>query len=381
MRSPDTDSGGNDRMPVITEDEVHSLAGLRSDDAIVSCYLDVDGRRHVRPVDYERSLASMLRQARSNGHADVIAKDLARIEELVHDGFDRSRVRGVAVFSSVAEDIWKVVELPVPVRNQMVISRAAAVGQLESVLQRSMTLGILAADRTHARVFVFHLDELVEHAEIQRDDTRDYDTVGERDRGTPAPHREELTHKHLRRAADLLWSAHQTHDFDHVVLAAPDHQAGELTADLHPYLRARLHATVDLDPSAGIPAIRDAAMAAAAEIEREREEGLVEEFRAAIGSENGAVAGLAPVLDALAGGRVARLLVSNGFAERGWSCPGCGRLATVGPSCVCGDDLDHVDDVVELAIDRAIEQTAAVDMCTDSADLDVHGRIGAMLRY
>lgn len=368
-------------MPVITDDEVRNLAGLRSNDAIVSCYLDVDGRRHLRPVDYERSLAAMLREARSNGHAEVIAKDLARIEEYVHDGFDRSRVRGVALFSSVADDLWKVVELPVPVRNQLVVSRAVAVGQLETVLQSSMTLGILAADRTHARVFVFHLDELLEHTEQERADTRDYDTVGERDRGTPDPHNTELTHKHLRQAADLLWSAHQSHDFDTVVLAVPDMLAGEVADNLHPYLRSRLHATVDLDPMAPMSTIRSEAMRLAVEIERAREQDLVDELRDALGADDGAVAGLVDVLDVLADGRVARLLVSTGFAQQGWACPGCNRLATVGPVCSCGDDQQHVDDVVELAIDQAIEQGAAIVMCTDNADLDVHGRIGAMLRY
>lgn len=368
-------------MTLITEDEVRSLAGVRSEDVIVSCYLDVDGRRHLRPVDYERSLATMIRKARGNGHADAIAKDLARIEECVHEGFDRSRVRGVAVFSSVSDDLWKVVELPVPVRDQLVVNTSAAVGQLEAVLQESMTLGILAADRTHARVFAFRLDELLEHTEFNDDVGRDYDTVGERDRGTPAAHREELAHKHFRRAAEALWSAHQTHGFDHVVVAVPDHLSGELIGDLHPYLRERLHTAHDLDPAASTPAIRDAAIAVSAEIERERERDRVDEFRSAVAANGAAVAGLRPVLDALSDARVGRLLVSSGYAEAGWSCPGCGRLAAVGPTCVCGDHLHHVDDVVELAIDRAMEQTAAIDMCTDSADLDVHGRIGAMLRF
>ena len=45
-----------------------------------------------------------------------VTADLHRVQELVRGGIDRSRTRGLAVFSCSAHDWWKVVELPVPVR-------------------------------------------------------------------------------------------------------------------------------------------------------------------------------------------------------------------------------------------------------------------------
>lgn len=367
-------------MAVISEDVVRSLAGIRSDSPVASCYLDIDGSRHVRQADYERVLDSMIRRRRNEGLDDRAARDLARIEERVRDGFDRSRVRGVALFSSIAEDLWEIVELPVPVRSQLIVNETPAVGQLEAIVQQATTIGVLAADKVHARVFVFQLDELVEHTEVIDDLGRDYDTVGEHDRGGVEEHREELEHQHLRNAAQLAWSAFQTHGFDHLVLAAPDHVAGELERDLHPYLRERLHSRLPVEPTASASALRDAVLDKAAQIERDREAELVEQLRSAVAGGHKAVAGLQPVLDALAENRVDRLLVSDGYEAEGWHCSGCDRLETVGRACRCGDEMTHIEDVVEHAVDRALAQSCKVDVCTN-ADLDVLGRIGAFLRY
>lgn len=368
-------------MTVITEDAIRSLAAIRSDGPVTSCYLDVDGSRHVRQADYERVFDSMVRRARVNGTEPPADADLERIDRRIRDGFDRSRVRGVAVFSSVADDLWEVVELPVPVRSQLVVNAAPAVAQLEAVVQESASIGVLAADKIRARVFVFRLDELLEHTELTDDVGRDYDTVGEHDRGGVEEHREELEHQHLRHAADLLWSAYQAHGFDHVVLAVPDQYSSELEADLHPYLRERLRGSLELEPSASRSAIRDAVLEVAAKIERDREREVVDELRAAVGAGQKAVAGLDDVLDALAGRRVERLVVSDGFEHEGWLCPACGRAATVGRECPCGAEMSHVDDVVEHALDDALAHSGRVDVCRDNADLDVLGRIGAFLHY
>jgi hypothetical protein len=43
--------------------------------------------------------------------------------------------------------------------------------------------------------------------------------------------------------------------------------------------------------------------------------------------------------------------------------------------------MEETDDVVEDAIQEALTQACRVQVCEDNADLDVLGRIGALLRY
>ena len=57
-------------------------------------------------------------------------------------------------------------------------------------------------------------------------------------------------------------------------------------------------------------------------------------------------------------------------------------MATVGRRCArCDAEMDAVDDVVEDAIDVALAQGCRVEVVSESADLDVLGRIGAVLRF
>jgi peptide subunit release factor 1 (eRF1) len=368
-------------VPALTEDDIRTLANIRGQNGVItSCYLDVDGSRYVRQADYERVLDQMLRRARGTGIDAHVQQDLDRIEGYVKGGFDRSRVRGVAVFASTPDDLWEVRELPVPVRSELVINQAPAVGQLEAVVQHATTVGVLAVDKVHARVFVFRLGEVVERMERTDDVGRDYDRIGDQDRGGVDEHRQELAHQHLRNAAALLWSAYQDHGFDHVALVAPDHLVSAIERDLHPYLADRLHGRLPVEPTASDGAIRDAVLDAVIDIERKREAALVEELRAAVGSNGRGVVELGPVLDALAEHRVERLLVSSGYAIDGWHCPSCQRLAAIGRQCPCGAEMHPVPDVVEHAVDEALAQSCRVDVCTN-ADLDVLGRIGALLRY
>lgn len=371
-------------MAVITEAAIRELAGMRGGDApITSCYLDVDGRRLVRHQDVEHELDSMLRSARprANGHQSV-HDDLRRIEAFVRAGLDRTETRGLAIFACAAADLWKVIELPVPVRSQLVINHAPAVGQLESVVQEHEPIGVLLADRQRARLFVFELGRLVERTELFDELPRDYDARGLRERGTPDAHVEELAHQHLRHAARVAFELWQARGFHHLAIGAPDAIAKQLEDDLHPYLKERLCGRVHVSVGASHTDVLDAAEALEAKVEREREAALVGRLREAAATGRRGVAGLAATLAALNERRVERLLVSKGFAHEGWRCPETGALASVGPiNPANGVTMERVRDVVEEAIEEALTQDVPVTICVGNADLDVLGQIGALLRY
>lgn len=371
-------------MAVLTEAAVRELAGIRGDSApITSCYLDVDGRRLVRHQDVEQELEIMLRDARqrANGHRSV-HDDLRKIEAYVRGGIDRSQTRGLAIFACAASDLWEVIELPVPVRSQVVINHSPALGQLESVVQEHEPVGVLLADRQRARLFVFELGQLVERTELIDELPRDYDARGMRERGTPEHHVEELAHQHLRNAARAAFELWQARGFQHLAIGAPDAIASELEAALHPYLRERLCGRVHLAVGASHAEVREAAEALEAAVEREREAALVGRLKEAAATGRRGVVGLGPTLAALDEHRVERLVVSKGFAQEGWRCPATGALAIKGPTNpATGGPMERAPDVVEDAIEEALSQGLAVSICVGNADLDVLGRIGALLRY
>jgi peptide subunit release factor 1 (eRF1) len=353
---------------------VRRLAGFADGGPVVSLYLDVDGRRHVRPADYEVAFERMARPCIDRSAQDAV-KQLHKIRHWVQAGFDRSHVRGVAVFAGPG--LWETVELPVPVRNQLVVNETPHVGQLEAVLDNHERIGVLLADRQRARVFVLELGQLVDKTELFDRLPRHEDDKGDRRRDQIHDHQDAVAQHHLRRAAAAAFEAFQDRGFDHFVIGAPEEMAGELERTLHAYLRERLVARISVPVAAHEDDVRVAVEEVEGRVERDRKAALVDQVRAGKG-----VGGLEPVLAAIAERRVATLLVSDGFLAPGWRCDGCAHLAPKGRRCpACGAEMAAVDDVVEEAIEAALLQSARVEVCGDNADLDVLGRVAAVLRY
>lgn len=366
----------------LDEAGVVRLASVVGSSPIVSCYLDVDGRTQVRPADYQRELSHLLRRARARENAKSVDADLDRIEAYVQQELDRSRTRGLAMFSSVADDFWEVVEVPVPVRSHLVVNPTPAVRQLESIVQQHESIAVLLVDKQTTRLFEFALGELVEQTEFVDELPRDYDERGQSQRGSIDPHVDELLHQHVRHAARAAFELSKRRPFAHLAIGGSTPVVPMVSQELHPYLAQRLTDPVDVGVSAGLDEIRAAALDVEARLERRREAERVAKLRDAVESGGGGVAGLEATLAALAEHRVSRLLVSAGYRERGWRCGNCGRLAGVGRTCPsCGETMTEVEGVVDEAVHDALVDGADVEVCVDNADLDVLGRIGATLRY
>jgi len=371
-------------VAALSQDVIRSLASFKGgDDPVVSVYLDVDGRRFVRPRDYELRLEALLRRAgeQANGHAPVA--DLRRIEAHVKGGLDRHRTRGVALFSCEPGGLWSVVELPVAVRNQVVVNATPHIRQLEAVLDNNERFGVLLADRQRARMFVFELGELVDKSELFDVLPRHEDDRGDWDKDHVRDHTAEAAHHHLKRAADVAFSVFQQQDYDHLIVGAPDDIANEVERLLHSYLKDRLAARINVPVNASDTVICEAALEVETRVEREKQARLVTRLRNAVGSGHGGVAGVAPVLAALVERRVDTLLVSDGYEAPGWRCHSCSYVAVRGPACpVCpSSTMAKVDDVVEEAVEEALAQSCRVEVVVGDADLDVMGCIGALLRF
>jgi peptide subunit release factor 1 (eRF1) len=274
------------------------------------------------------------------------------------------------------------VNLAVPVRNQLVVNHTPHVRQLEAIIHNHERFGVLLADRQRARMFVFEQGELLDRSEHFDQLPRHDDDHGDWDRDHVRDHAAALAHAHVRRAAQVAFAVHQERALDHLVLSVPADLAPELERELHTYLRSRIAARLGVPASATTAEIKKAAMEVDEQVERAREAELVDRLRDRLGGANGAVAGLEPVLGALNERRVDTLLVSDGFVAPGWRCWSCDCAATKGPRCpACRGDMTRVDDVVEEGVEIALGQSCRVVTCVGNADLDVHGQIGALLRF
>jgi peptide chain release factor subunit 1 len=327
----------------------------------------------------------LLREVREQAESASASSDLAKIESYVRDRLDRSHTRGLAMFSCSARDLFEVIPLPVSVTNRVVINNAPAIAPLEALVEELDRFGVLLLDQQRSRMFVFHFGELVDHSELFEAKPRQYDSLGEKDQAghdKAEHHVDELVTQHLRHAADVAFQVFQRHGFERLTIGAPDGMTATIEGMLHPYLRERVCRPIDVAINASVSAIRAASMRVEAAVERDKEAELIARLRSAVGSGNRGVAGLRATLQALVERRVDILFVSEGYRETGWRCGRCGHLCLRGPACpVDGSQMTRVDDIVEEALDTALAQSCKAEICVDNADLDVMGRIGALLRY
>jgi peptide chain release factor subunit 1 len=370
-------------VAAITEAVVRQLAGFKGKQGpVTSCYLDVDGRHHVRPRDYQLELDRMMRRARAQLDGHGPCRDLKRIEDHVKGGVDRSHTRGLALFSCQADGLWQVFDLPVPVHNQLVVNHSPQVRQLEEILTGHDRFAVLLADRQRARLLTFELGELVDRTELFDRLPRHDDDKGDWDRDHVRDHLSAAAATHLRRTASVVFAAFQERPFDPLIVGGPDDIVGLLERDLHAYLRSRIASRVAVAVGASDDEIRQAALDVEAIVESRRQGAMVDRLRDAVGAGNGGVAGLDATLRMLVERRVDTLLVSETFESPGWRCPSCSWIGTRGRNCpVCASSMMQVDDVLEEAVEDALAQSCRVAVCRGSADLDVLGRIGGLLRY
>jgi peptide subunit release factor 1 (eRF1) len=173
----------------------------------------------------------------------------------------------------------------------------------------------------------------------------------------------------------------QDRPVDRVILGGPHEVVAEFEGLLHPWIRDRVADRLVIATTAGPDEVRQAALAVEAAVTRRDEAALVERLRDAVGAGTG-VAGLEATLAALVERRVDLLLVSEGYEAEGWRCPSCRFLGPFGRRCPsCGNAMDLIEDAVEEAVEEALANKCRVQIARENADLDVLGRIGALLRF
>src|SRR5205823_6417194 len=141
----------------------------------------------------------------------------------------------------------------------------------------------------------------------------------------------------------------------------------DLMHSLHPYLKDRLIGEIHVRIDAPASDVLEHATAVRERAETEYLGRLLQQVQEYAGAEGRGTIGLPETLKALNEQKVHILLVQEGFTHAGATCEHCGLLfAEQRQTCPgCNEPATAVDDVVELAVQRALELGSAVEVATD----------------
>ncbi len=357
----------------MTEEQVRTLAKVTGS-PVVSLYVDVDGRRTPRVVEFRERLDRLVRRgvARAGeldpSGAAAAVEHLERIRARVAAGIDRSGARGLACFAWGDADPV-VLELPRPVHDQIAIGDRPHLRQLEELVAHRERWMVVLVDRERARLFRYEPGTLTELPGLVDESSPRVDE-GFWSGPRLERHSDTLAGRHVDRVAETVAAELRSdRELDRVVVGGATRSARELVDALAGDVADRVAAVVDLPLEADVARILSVLRELEETREATRTEAWCEEARDAVGTRSG-VAGLPDVLDALWGRRVRVLALPADFQLRGVECGACGRLAERGDRCAaCGEATVPLEDLGERALELALEQDAAVRFCPDDTGL------------
>jgi peptide chain release factor subunit 1 len=360
--------------------------------SMANLYLNVDPARHPHgeyEVVFRRLCKEQRAQLRREGATDAsladLGMDLDRMERYLLKEFQRDENRGLAIFSSVADQFWQVYALPQAARDQLIVTSHPYARQLIGILERYRRYCVVLASTDRARVFMCYLNRISEHTRIMDDvppKVREAGFSGYDEKRMEGHHRHLVNH-HLRNVAATLFDFYKAERFDALVVSGRGSIVKELEQVLHSYLQERVVARLTLDVTAKPEAVLRKVGGIEDDRRAARHEELLRNIQAALRRKKGAaVAGLGDTLGALQWGKVHTLVVREGFTHRGKRCGTCGLLAEAVPSCpYCHKDMEEVADVVEEAIEIAYQQRCEVEIIKPHLLLEKFGNIAGKLRF
>jgi peptide chain release factor subunit 1 len=374
----------------ITKDTLRRLADVRPERGrVLSVFLNLDPTEFATPAARATAVSSVLTEAArrveeadglAHDEREALKADVDRVRErLQASDIAQNGARAVAVYACGPADLLEVVRLRRPIDSRVVLERAPHVEPLVAEADSERWCVVLA-NRRNARFFVGDGSGLEETDRVEDDVHSQHDQGGwsqsRYQRGV-----EKEKDDHLVHVADVAFSAYKQRGFDRLLIGAPDELVGELESKLHTYLRERIVGRLHMDvENSTVDEVRTAASAAIEDWSRRCEREALDRLVEAVGRGGRGAGGLAAVLQALDEARVEVLLVADGYRSEGGRDADTGMLyaGDHGPD---GQELERVTNIVEPAIEKAIEQSAKVIKVRHHDDLGPLGGIGAVLRY
>jgi peptide chain release factor subunit 1 len=385
------------RTNQLTDETLRTLSEVEAaEPVVVSLFINLDPAEFALAPARSSQISSLLSDLdaaiaegeRSHEAKVSLAADRERLEAFLRDdSLDVDGAGSLALYASDALDLFAAVKLPEPVDGAVRVDERPVLEPLMTA-QDEGNWCVLLVTRDSARVFRGGPTALREVREL-RSDVKNQHAAGGWSQARFERSVEREVEWHLESATDLLFKIFKRRPFDHLVVGANNESLRPaLTDETHAYLTERIRGWVDIDeriatPDEVLEAVRevmDAHLAA-------EEQALFERVAAERSTDGRAAAGLDEVLAALVEQRVETLLVREGAEAAGVKCVTCDWIGPAGRAAcpVDATALDEVGNIVEPAIQAALQQSAAVHVVrsradgTDGAPFD--GPVAALLRY
>jgi len=350
---------------------------------VLSVYLDVD------PISGAADTARLRLRQMVKAFEPRAAQDVERVLRYIDHEYDGSG-RSLALFSCAEVGFFHEFTFAVPLRSRARLLDTPYVKPLADLLDNYGHIGVAVVDSQGARLFHFHLGELISQEGTAGENVR----AAKHGSGSSAPGRrssaadparsgEETVERNLRQSAEFAARFFAANSIRRVLVGGTEPMPGRFIDLLPKRWQSLVLGTFTIEMTAGHIQVLEKAMALARAAEQARDQRLIETIVTAAAKGAEGVIRLDDTLSAVHAGKVQTLVLRDGYRAPGHRCQNCGFLSMRAlPSCsFCGGNLEYIEDAVEFAIQRVIADGGEVQVVHDNPLLEQIGNIGALLRY
>ena len=372
---------------MIGQKDLQELLALDAGDStITSLYLNVDTSQQSNEIIKKQARALMKEAGVGSDESSAIGHYL----DLTYDWTKP----GLAIFAFGDQDFFRAYPTAIAFRNRVRVGRRPYVKPLNYLLDNYAHYGVAVVDRIGAKFFEYHLGELQDAGGTMGDDVRKQKLGGGSARGggtsTSATgqrggqggrHEEEVILRNMRDSAAAAGRFFAGKPIRRLFLGGTAENVALYRDNLSKQLQSCIAGTFPADMTAGEHEIRQRSLELLNEANAERERKMIKTMITAAAKGGNAVVGLDATLKTINDGRVQTLVISDGYQAGGYVDEGAAFLSAHSGDSPFGAPLAAIEDIVEAAVSRTMEQGGQVEIVNDNEDLENVGRIGALLRY
>ena len=320
-------------------------------------------------------------------HLKTLIQQVQTMWESLLDNFVENEAQTFCLF--VSKDFVKLAEIPIRVKERVVIDSAFYTMPLLALLEQFERFAILVFGRQKARLYSYYLGKILERDTVFHDyvipkfnaSTSSWRCLREQ----TVNHKIDGTyHRHLKEVSRILFENFKKYSFDKLLLASHQPEINSIKRHLHSYLIPRLIGEFTADVDDLITTIEAKADIKIAEYRENKEKTKITELLNSH-AHNKAVLGLESIIDALMAGNVRQLILTSDFHAEGYVCPEGHFSVNILPEnkkcSLCDKEFLKQPFLEDRIIEEALAQSVEVFHILRQKDLMADYGIGALLRF
>jgi peptide subunit release factor 1 (eRF1) len=379
-------------MKLSSREQIENLSKFKSEGFLTTSFFLETDKGNMTKKEIALSSKNLLSSGRSQldrmemskDKKESISRDLEKISLFCSKRLPSHNFSGLAIFSCSGQDFWEFFNLPTSPRNRIIFDQNPYVRPLSGILDQHHRIFAVTFDRREAKWYDIFMGEISLMDNLLEDVPSKVREGGWEGYESKRIERHVATHLHdyFKKIAKRTFELFKKNHFDWLFLGCRDKYRSDFEPLLHPYLKTSLKGWLKAMPSDSPSAVLKESLGLEKKLKKGEEDEIVHALVSELEKGGLATSGLKRTLRGLNRGEVQTLITTSNFSKPGRICPKCHFLFVDELRCPsCKRKTDPRVDVIDEAVEAAMDKNCQVKHIIPPSKLDRYGKIGAFLRY